>query len=396
MKPFARPGRGIPPPGGAWPYVLGFLFVALATAILFHRLYQGSDPHPAKVPPVPTPTPVPSYRVDPAGATEGLLRTLNDRLRELDLLKLLVREVETFPVTVGGKTFLAYREEFRLPRQWTAEELARELEKAAKPLKAKLGSAARFTQGFDGSVEHAYSFFFTEEWTPVEIRFSRSVRPKVCLLIDDAGYQKGEVLASLYRLRVPITVALIPGAEYTRELASEFPSRGVEVMLHMPMEGKVEAKDGDYRWSLRAGMGSRAIRKELEGALGDVPNCRGLNNHQGSEATADPELIWEVCRFLKARGLYILDSRTTSRSVVEPVARKAKMPVARRDVFLDNEGDPEAILKQLEELVGIAHRKGSAIGIGHFRPTTLKTLEGALKRLKREGVEFVYASELAE
>jgi hypothetical protein len=313
----------------------------------------------------------------------------------LDLLKLLVREVETFPVTVGGKTFLAYREEFRLPRQWTAEGLARELERSVGPLGVRRTGPARSLSP-DGSSVHALTFAYTSEWVPVEIRFSRSARPKVGLIIDDAGYQKGEALAFLYRLRVPVTVALIPGAEYARELASEFPSRGVEVMLHMPMEGKVEAKDGDYRWSLKSGMGSRSVRAELEGALGDVPNCRGLNNHQGSEATADPELLWEVCRFLKARDLYILDSRTTPRSVVEPVARKAKMPVTRRDVFLDNEDDPEAILGQLEELVGIAHRKGSAVGIGHFRSTTLKTLEGAVKRLRREGVEFVYASELVE
>ena len=68
----------------------------------------------------------------------------------------------------------------------------------------------------------------------------------------------------------------------------------------------------------------------------------------------------------------------------------------RRDVFLDDDRDPEKIKRQFDRLIEIAQRNGIALGIGHPYPETVKLLEKELPKLKKYGVEVVPVSELLE
>jgi polysaccharide deacetylase 2 family uncharacterized protein YibQ len=196
---------------------------------------------------------------------------------------------------------------------------------------------------------------------------------------------------------VPVTVSIIPEVEFSKTLAEDFPAHAVEVMCHMPMEGHEKGMvGGNYKELLKKGMGREKAQAEVEKALENLPNCRGLNNHMGSVATEDSDLVAGVCEALKSKGLFIIDSRTTAKSVVEKIARAKGVPVARRNVFLDNEEKPAAILKQLDQTAAYARKHGVAVAIGHFKTVTLDTLEKAIPRLKEEGFQFVYASEVVK
>lgn len=376
--------------GSVTTFLVSALAVLLAVGLVSWLLWRFLGA-PSRSPGNPTAQPTPaqsgSFKGDPSARTEDLLKNLNQKLESLNLLKLITREVSSRPATVQGRIISTYHEEFRLPLRYSLSQIAEQLNGAAKALGAGVAS----------NKKGLLSFGFTAEWTPVEMVFERSSKPQVCLIIDDGGYQRGEALEHLYAFKVPVTVAIIPGVEFSRSLAEEFPAHGVEVMCHMPMEGHEKgAVGGDYQELLKKGMGSALARTKVEKALEDLPNCRGLNNHMGSVATTDPELMWDVCQVLKEKDFFIIDSRTTAESLVEPVARKAGVPVAHRDVFLDNVETPEAILKQMDQLVRRARRRGVAVGIGHFKTKTLKTLEEAVGRFKEQGIQFVYASEVVK
>jgi polysaccharide deacetylase 2 family uncharacterized protein YibQ len=366
-----------------------FLVVLLSLAVvglLMWRYFKGSTLVSGQKP-LPAPATSSSFQGDPAVATDKLLKALNDKLQSLDLLKLLDKEVETRPATVQGKIISTYFEEFRLPSRYSEEQLASQLESAAQPL------GATETSSNSGS----YLFAYNPAWVPVEISFNEIKKPRVCLIIDDGGYQKGEALEHLYGFKVPVTVSIIPDVEFSKNLAEEFPAHGVEVMCHMPMEGHEKgAVGGNYKALLKRGMDSAVAKKDVEEALEDLPNCRGLNNHMGSVATEDPELIEGVCEALKPGGLFIIDSRTTAKSVVEQEARKTGVPVASRNVFLDNIETPAAILKQLGRAAAYAQKHGQVVAIGHFKVVTLKTLEEAVHQLRDQGFQFVYASEVVK
>ncbi len=370
--------------------LLTFLVVLLSLAtvgLLLWRYFKGpstiSRPGFFSAPATST-----SFQGDPAEATNKLLKALNDKLQNLDILKLLDQEVETRPATVQGKIISVYHEVFRLPLRYSVEQLASEMEEVAHPLGVSEAESSAGTCEF---------VFDSQPWVAVEISFIQTAKPRICLIIDDGGYQKGEALEHLYGFKVAVTVSIIPDVEFSKTLAEEFPAHGVEVMCHMPMEGHEKGGvGGNYKALLKRGMDPAVAKKDVEEALEDLPNCRGLNNHMGSVATEDPELIRGVCEALKSRGLFIIDSRTTARSVVEQEARKTGVPVASRNVFLDNIETPAAILKQLGQAAAYAKKHGEVVVIGHFKAVTLKTLEEAVHQLRDQGFQFVFASEVVK
>lgn len=218
--------------------------------------------------------------------------------------------------------------------------------------------------------------------------------PRICLIIDDGGYQRGEALRALYAIRSHLTVSIIPNVEFSKALAEEFPVHGVEVMCHMPMEGHEKGMVGDhYKALIRKGMDPAEARRDVEAALAGLPNCRGLNNHMGSVATEDLGLMRAVCSVLRDKGLFAIDSRTTAKSQVAKAAREEGVPYAFRNVFLDNQETAPAIQKQLDLAAAYAKKHGLAVAIGHFKTITLKTLGEAIPKLEEQGFQFVYASE---
>jgi hypothetical protein len=98
---------------------------------------------------------------------------------------------------------------------------------------------------------------------------------------------------------------------------------------------------------------------------------------------------------IKKHDLYFLDSFVTANSVCAPLAKKFGLKFAKRDVFLDNQNNPEYIKNQLGELKKIANRQGLAVGIGHDRKNTLLVLKETLPELAKEGYKFVFVSEIA-
>ena len=91
-------------------------------------------------------------------------------------------------------------------------------------------------------------------------------------------------------LGFPLTVSVLPHLPLSAEVAEEAYRRGDEVMLHLPMQSESEtAKTEEVE--LRVGMNAQQVDSALEGMLETVPHAVGVNNHQGSRATADPELM---------------------------------------------------------------------------------------------------------
>ena len=86
---------------------------------------------------------------------------------------------------------------------------------------------------------------------------------------------------------------------------------------------------------------------------------------------------------------------TTNESKGWKVAMEMKMPTLKRDVFLDDDPSADAVRSQISRLVKIAKLRGTALAIGHPREATLKSLQEAAGRFRKEGIEVVAARDLA-
>ena len=216
---------------------------------------------------------------------------------------------------------------------------------------------------------------------------------EIGLIIDDFGYRNDDISDGFLHLDVKLTCAVIPGHAYSSSFGEKAVSRGHEVIVHMPMENMGENR-GEEEFVLRVGMTLDSIKHRVHKALDQIPEAIGMNNHQGSRATTDPDVMNSVAAVLKERNKFFIDSRTTPETVADSIMNNWKVPSARRNVFLDNDHDEEKIKRQLLSLVEIAERDGSAIGIGHVKQNTLNVLRKQIPELKRKGFKFEFVSNM--
>lgn len=214
---------------------------------------------------------------------------------------------------------------------------------------------------------------------------------RLAIIIDDCG-QWPETERGFIALPVPLTLSVLPHVRYGGEIARDASGAGKGVMLHLPMEPRSGIDPGPGR--ILTSMGDDAIAAQVREDVADVPLATGVNNHEGSRATSDDRVMRDVAAILAERHLFFIDSRTIASSVAERDAAAAGVPTASRDVFLDDVADTDATEAQLRRAAAIARLHGSAIAIGHPRPTTLAAVRTLVPELEREGITFVRASDL--
>jgi uncharacterized protein len=216
--------------------------------------------------------------------------------------------------------------------------------------------------------------------------------PRLAIILDDLGQDYSSAEA-IFALPYPLTISVLPNNPHSVDIAEEAHRRGFEVMLHLPMESVSQRHAESHE--LRPGMSQRQVSALVDGFIAAVPGVAGVNNHQGSESTADPTLMNELMSVLREHKLFYIDSRTTAATVAFEVARHAGVPAASRNVpFLDDVAEVGAVSRQLRLALREAREKNEAIAIGHPHPATLKALREVLPDAKAQGVRLVYASEL--
>lgn len=226
----------------------------------------------------------------------------------------------------------------------------------------------------------------------------KPVRPgsgRLAIVIDDMGSSLSEA-RSLAAIGVPLTFSIIPGLQKSREVASFAVSGGIDTMIHMPMQSKGWPGRRLESNGLLVSMEDGELRERVSGYIRDLPGAVGANNHTGSEFTEHANKMRSVLETLQGKGLFFVDSMTTSQSTGFRVARELGMKSASRNVFLDNEQERGYILGQLKQAVKSAKKNGSAIAICHPHPATIATLASALPALAHQGVTLVPVSLLVK
>ena len=215
---------------------------------------------------------------------------------------------------------------------------------------------------------------------------------RLAIIIDDLGSDSAAA-ESVLALGYPFTISVLPNHEHSVEIATEAHRRGFQVMLHLPMQSV--ANETPEARELHPGMPAADVASLVEQFLQNVPNAAGVNNHQGSQATADAALMDELMPVLRDHQLFYVDSRTTAATVAYETAQDFGVRSAFRNVpFLDDIAEVAAVRKQLQLALRGAREKGEAIAIGHPHPATLQALREILPQAQAQGIRLVPASEL--
>ena len=216
--------------------------------------------------------------------------------------------------------------------------------------------------------------------------------PVLALIIDDWGYP---TLAAepLIAYPLPLTMAVLPRLDLSQKFSERLYAAGHEVILHQPMEA-LDSNLDLGPGGITEGMDSAEVRDLLKENLASLPVAVGLNNHMGSLITADHETMGTVLDVVKELGLFFVDSRTSTNSVVAEVARQVGVPFGVNNFFIDNESDVEKIKAQIRAGLTLAQNRGHAVLIGHVRPATADALWAMIPEFLDSGVQLVPISRL--
>jgi len=246
----------------------------------------------------------------------------------------------------------------------------------------------------EGRLTHSVFFHETpEEPKPPAPSPAPSGGPQIALIVDDLGNLYAPFL-SLLELQAPLTLAVFPHLSHSQQIAREASARGLEVIVHLPMEPRGYPEKRPGAGALTVSMGQADLERVLLEDLRDFPQAKGVNNHMGSRFTEDRDRMGKVMEVLAPKGLYFVDSLTTPRSAGYQVAMGMGIQAFRRDVFLDVAQNEEKIRNQFDKLLKVARLQGYAIGICHPYAETLQVLPELYRRSREQGYQWVTVSHL--
>jgi len=224
----------------------------------------------------------------------------------------------------------------------------------------------------------------------------RAALPAIALIIDDLG-NRGTQDERVIQLPGPVACAFLPHAPFTASLAIRAHRQNKEVLLHLPMQADGHERSLEEQGVLTQDMTRQQFLETLQHDLGAVPHVSGLNNHMGSLLTRHFEkMVWLMQSIRKRGSLFFVDSRTTGVTLAGRLARIHSIPTADRNVFLDNDQEPEAIRAQFRLLLDTARRQGTALGIGHPHAATLQILREEIDNLHTQGIALMPVAHLIE
>jgi polysaccharide deacetylase 2 family uncharacterized protein YibQ len=231
--------------------------------------------------------------------------------------------------------------------------------------------------------------------TPNKDAETQPQQPRIALIIDDLGQADTNLVSRLCSMNVPLTVAVLPFLRYSHDSAHIARSKGMEIILHMPMEpvGYPGPGKNPGPGAVLFEQPESEVRKRVAAAMRDIPFAVGLNNHMGSRITPDRIRMAWILQEVKSGGWYFLDSRTEKDTVAMEAARELGIPALERKVFLDDSLEPTEMSRQWEKALTLARQDGQVVVIGHIHIETIEFLERAVKAVINEML-FVRASEL--
>ena len=145
--------------------------------------------------------------------------------------------------------------------------------------------------------------------------------------------------AASSRCDIPLTISVLPDVRYTGVVAREASNAGKGVMLHLPMETVSGMNPGPGKVTTE--MSDPQIAAQVEDDLAQVPLARGVNNHEGSKASADERVMRDVIGVLAEKRRPLLHRLAHQRRFggADDRAVAGRADSASRDVFLDNRAD---------------------------------------------------------
>ncbi len=260
-------------------------------------------------------------------------------------------------------------------------------------------NGAKFIKGMDTKEKQTLLFSFPDSAKQYQINIyydsklylNKQKKRTISIVVDDFGTIGGELLSGFLALDKEVCFAIFPDEQYSVQTMNLAKEQGRITIIHIPMEpiGYPEVNPGKN--PILVQYDTHQIDKILSRAIEQLPYCEGVNNHMGSLATTDEDVMNAVMATLKKHNKFYLDSRTSNVSVAYSVAQKNHLRSYRNDLFLDSPNISQSTMDaKLNQIIELSNRNQNVIAITHCHNSDkLDYLKRIISRLKAAGFTLI-------
>ncbi len=260
-------------------------------------------------------------------------------------------------------------------------------------------NGAKFIKGTDSAGKQSLLFSFPDTAKQYEINIfydnnlyrNKQKKRTITIVVDDFGTIGGDLLTGFLALDKEVCFSIFPEEEYSVQTMKLAKEQGRLTLIHIPMEpiGYPEVNPGKN--PILVQYDERQIEKIMTRFIEQLPYCEGANNHMGSLATTDEEVMNSVMAILKKHNKFFLDSRTTNVSVAYSVAQKNHLKSYRNDLFLDSPNISQSTMDaKLNQIIELSNHNQNVIAITHCHNyDKLDYLKRFINRLKAAGFTLI-------
>jgi len=212
-------------------------------------------------------------------------------------------------------------------------------------------------------------------------------RPRVAVVFTSLGLSSAATEAAIQGLPGAVTLAFQPYADNLQHWIQLARAAGHEVLLNLPMEPVDYPSSDPGPQALFTALTPEQNLARLDWSLSRVTGYVGVTSFMGSRFTTSRDAMLPVIQTLKDRGLLLLDSRASARSVATKLATELNVPRAINDRFLDTgEVTRVSIDARLAEAERIALEVGTSVVIGQPYPVTIERVRAWAQGLEERGI----------
>ena len=266
-------------------------------------------------------------------------------------------------------------------------------------------AGGKLDKGKEASFRHVLNFSkpgLIQDYE-VELFYDADVYPKIvktkniAIVVDDFGTIKGSLLEEFLSIDPNISIAIMPNMPYSQLTMREASQRGIEALIHVPMEPIGYPATDPGKDAILVQLSASEIERRIDKFIKDLPYCKGINNHMGSLATTEREVMQSVMNSLKKHNKYFLDSRTSNVSIAYQVAQKAHIKAYQNQIFLDSPDTSDATMQaKIDQILRLSTANPNVIAITHcHNEAKLEYLKTLVLRLKDAGFNLVKVSGLS-
>ena len=193
-----------------------------------------------------------------------------------------------------------------------------------------------------------------------------------------------------------VTLAFAPFSRRLKDWIDISRAAGHEVLVSLPMEPIDYPINDPGPYTLLTSLPHEQNKLRIHWVLSRLTGYVGVSTFMASKCTTKPEALKPVIAELQSRGLLLLDIPENPLSAAMAMAKKMKMPVAGRDVFIDSIATRTSINARLAQAEKIAKTRGWAVAIARPYPVTITQIARWAKDIRSRGLVLAPISAIAQ